>query len=75
MRNPRNREPQSVLIKRLTEYYQGEGKIRPGTFDLRWAVLRCCFRHGLTNAQTAEILGVDEETIRFEADIAIQDAQ
>ena len=41
----------------------------------RFAVIRCSFQAGLTDAQTAEILDTSEDVIRFEIDIAIQDAQ
>ena len=59
----------AATMARLKKLY-GNGK----AFSFNWAVIQCITREGLTRKETAEVLGVDEETIDFEMDIAYQNA-
>ena len=60
-------------MARLKKAY-GSEKDSQNLYDLNWAVIQCLTREGLTRKQTAEVLGVSEETIDFEMDIAYQNA-
>lgn len=61
-------------VERLTKRYarlKAEGK-----FSLRWAVLDVFFRNGpLTINETAKILAIDKQSVRFEIDMIRQDAR
>ena len=73
MRNKRKRSrPYAERLKEMRSLYQGKP---PKGRDVRWAVLRCYFRKGLTIADTADILGQSVGDINFEIDTARQDAQ
>ena len=61
--------PTEERIKRLKRHYS-VNRVE----NLNWEVIQCHWRHGLTIQETAEVLGFDLEVIRFERDIAKQNA-
>lgn len=63
----------AAKIERLAKRYARE--MVDGTFSMRWAVIECYFRHKLSVQETAKVLGKTEEDVRFECDMARQDAR
>jgi hypothetical protein len=62
----------AAKMQAVKSFYAGVK--RRGKFRLNSAVIQCLEREGLTIPETAKVLGYDDETIRFEWEIAKQNA-
>ena len=69
----RHANEESAKIDRLMKRYAL--KKANGTFSMRWAVIDCYWRQRLSLQQTAKVLGQSEDDVRFEIDMARQDAR
>ena len=48
---------------------------RRGQFGMNWAVIQCVWRHNLTKSDTCKLLGLSQNELDFEIDIARQNAR
>lgn len=70
---PIRQMPLAARMAHLKEHYhQQKAK---GEFSLRWAVMDCCFRYGLNDAQAARVLECSEDDVHFECGIIKQNAE
>lgn len=69
----RDRIPHDERIRRLKAHYGDTVKTRQQS--LRWAVIDCYFRYGLSVPETANVLGVTEESVESQVDTIRQDAR
>lgn len=60
-------------IKRARRYI--EGVVNRNIFDVNWMVIQCIWRFNLTRKETQDLLGLSEEELSFEIDIARQNAR
>ena len=68
----KRRQPYAARVREMRAAYQD--RVFTGN-DLRWAVIHCFYRKGLTLADTASVLGESIGNINFQVDMARQDAQ
>ena len=68
----RKKQPYQSRFREMRNWYQNH---LDGNFDLKWAVIHCYFRKGLTLADTAKVLNSTTEEVESAIDIIRQDAQ
>lgn len=72
-KTPIRQMPLDARMAHLKEHYQQ--KKADGKFSFRWAVMDCCFKYGLNDAQAAIVLECSEDDVHFECEIIKQNAE